>query len=64
MTDVKKEALVLKRVSYIHYPVQFKKNTYGTQVQALINLRSEVNAMTLVYASKLGFKVYSTNIGA
>ena len=63
MTGTRKEALVLERVSYIYYPVQFKKNTNKTQVQALIDSRSEVNAMTPAYVSKLGLKVYFIDIG-
>ena len=34
------------------------------EVQALIDSGSEVNAMTLVYTSKLGLKIYHNNIGA
>ena len=44
----------LECVSCIHYPVQFK-GMNETQVQALIDSGSEVNAMTLIYVSRLGF---------
>ena len=64
MTNAREEALVLEHVFCIHYPVQFKKNTHGTQVQALIDLGSEINVMIPAYASKLGLRVYRTNIGA
>ena len=43
----------LECVPCIHYPVQFE-DTNETQVYALIDLSSEVNAMTLAYASRLG----------
>ena len=42
MIGTREEAL--ERVSYIHYPVQFK-GTNETQVQALIDSRSEINAI-------------------
>ena len=64
MTDIREKALVLERIPYIYYPVQFKRDTYGTQVQALIDSNSEVNAMTPAYTSRLGLRVYRTNIGA
>ena len=61
MTETsKKDNLALKRVPYIYYLIWFKKN----EVQALINLSSEVNTMTSVYIAKLGFKVYHTDVGA
>ena len=64
MTDVREEALVLERVPYIYYLVQFKKDAHGTQVQALIDSDSEVNAITPAYALKLGLQVHHTNIKA
>ena len=51
----------LKRVLCIHYPVQFK-GTNETQVQALIDSDSEVNAMIPAYASKLGLRARHTNV--
>ena len=54
----------MERVSCIYYPVQFKKDAHKTQVQALIDSGSKVNAMAPAYASKLGLKVYPTNVGA
>ena len=50
--------MALKRILYIYYPIQFKK----MEVQALINLGSKFNTMTLVYASKLGFRAQHTNV--
>ena len=61
VTSTRKE--VLERVSYIHYPVQFK-NLSETQVQALINSRSEVNAIYPTFAKQLGLPIGPTNIRA
>ena len=52
----------LDRIPCIHYALHFQKNT--AEVKALIDSGSEVNAMTLAYASKLGLQVCQTNIGA
>ena len=57
-TGTREEAL--KRVFYIYYPVQFKKNK--TQVQALIDLGSEVNIIYLSFAKQLGLLIKSTSI--
>lgn len=57
-----KPILPLKRVSYIHHPIRFKK--YQAEVQALSSFNSEVNTMTLAYTAELGFKIWPTNIGA
>lgn len=38
------------------------KKTKKNNIYTLINSKSEVNIMTLVYASKLGFKTRHTNI--
>ena len=50
----------LEHVPCIHYPVQFKKN----KVQALIDSRSEVNAMYLSFAKQLGFSIQPTDVEA
>lgn len=55
-----KENNVLKKVLCIQYLVWFKKN----EIQALIDWGSEVNAMTLVFASKLSLEICSINIKA
>ena len=52
---------VLKRVSFIYYPVQFRKDK-GKNILALLNFGNNVNAMTLAYAAHLGLKVRVTNI--
>ena len=48
----------LQRVPCIHYPIRFKKK----EVQALIDLGSEVNAMTPAYTSRLDLQVHRTDI--
>lgn len=45
----------LQHVPYIKYSVQFGK--IQTNVMTLLNSSSEVNAMTLTYAAKSGFKI-------
>lgn len=52
----------LNLVPYIHYPFRFQKDT--AEVKALINSSNKVNAMMLVYALKLGLKIYHTNVRA
>ena len=54
------EAISLQCVPYISYPVQFQSE----EVRALIDFGNKVNAMTPTYASKLGFWVYFTDVGA
>ena len=61
MTETNKE-VTLEQVPCIHYLLHFWKNTVG--VRALVDLGSEVNAMTPTYIAKLGLKVRKTNIGA
>ena len=61
MTSARKEAL--KRVSYIHYPVQFK-NMDKAPVQALINSGNEVNAIHLSFAKQQGLSIRPTDIEA
>ena len=53
----------LERDLCIYYLVQLK-DTNKIQFQALIDLGSEVNAMTPAYVSRLGLQVHRTNIGA
>ena len=53
----------LKHVSCIYYLVQFK-SINKTQVQTLIDLGSEINAITPAYVSKLDLRVHHTNIEA
>ena len=54
MTGAREEAL--ECVSYIHYPVQFKKDTNKAQVQALIDSGSEVNAIHPTFAKQLWWR--------
>ena len=61
MTETNKE-VTLERVPCIHYPLRFRKDTVG--VRALVDSDSEVNAMTPVYAAKLGLQVRRTDIRA
>ena len=56
----KEDDVALQRVSYVYYPIWFKKK----EIQALIDSGSEVNAMTLAYVSKLGLQVHCTNVRA
>ena len=61
VTGAREEAL--ERVPCIHYPVQFK-DTDKALVQALIDSRSEVNAIHLTFAKQLGLPIQSIDIGA
>ena len=60
MTDPKTKALDC--VPCIYYSVQFKKDT--AEVRALIDLESEVNAMTPAYVKKLGLRIQKTDASA
>ena len=62
MTNARENAL--ERVLYIHYPVRFKKDADKTPVQALINSKSEVNAIHLSFAKQLGLHIRPTDVGA
>ena len=61
VTEASKEAqeVILDRVPCIYYLVQFQKDK-GVTIQALIDLDSKVNAMTLAYAKQLGLQVRKT----
>ena len=62
MTSAREE--LLERVFCIHYPVQFK-DTSEAQVQALIDSKSEVNAIYPTFAKQLGgFSIRTTDHGA
>lgn len=65
VTGASKEAqkVILSRVRYIHFPVQFWKDK-GATIQVLIDSGSKVNAMTLAYAKQLGFQAWKTDVGA
>ena len=57
VSEKKKEQL--ERVPCIWYPITFKDQT-----EALLDLGSEVNAMSQAFAHQLGFTIWKTNIGA
>lgn len=59
----KKDEVVLKKVPCIYYPFRFHKNKKN-EVEALINLSSKVNSITLTYIVKLGLKVHFTDVKA
>ena len=66
VTGASTEALkvkVLDKIPCICYPIQFCKDK-DKDVLALLNFRSEVNAMIPAYAAYLGLKVKVTNVGA
>ena len=59
MTETSKiDDVALQRVPYVHYLIRFKKK----EVQALIDLGSEVNAMILAYSSRLSLRVHYTDV--
>ena len=64
MTEASREDddMALARVPCIHYPLRFRKDTH--KLRALLDLGSEVNAMTPAYASKLGPKARHIDVGA
>ena len=62
MTDTRSQEVVLKKIPFIHYPVQFHKDQ--KQVRALFDSGSKVNAMSLAYVEMLGLKIRKTNVGA
>ena len=55
VTEASKKAqeMILDRLPFIYYPVQFRNNKRET-IWALINLGSKVNVMTPAYAKQLG----------
>ena len=65
MIETSKEVLevILDRMPYIHYLVQFWKEKRAT-IWALIDLGSKVNAKTPAYAKQLGLQVRKTNVEA
>lgn len=58
MIDAKKEdMIVVERVPYIYYLVQFQKT--GKKVtKVLINSSSEINAMTPLYVKQLDLQIW------
>ena len=65
MTDTSREA-TLERVPYIWYPIQFRQKQDKDEkknIRALIDLRSEVNAIHPAYATKLGLHAKKIDVG-
>ena len=62
MIETSKKGVVLDWLPCIYYLFYFKKKI--ANVQALINLGSEINAMTQAYTGNLALKVWPTNVGA
>ena len=62
VTKASMEDISLARVPCIYYPVQFRKDS--SQVRALLNSGSEINAINPAYASRPGLRVHRTDIGA
>ncbi len=58
-TSMTEKTEELEQVPYIWYPVIFKDKT-----KALLDLGSEVNAMSQAFAEQLGLKICRTNVGA
>lgn len=56
------QKVILERVFYIWYLVQFQKDK--DNIKALLDLSSKINAMNLLYTKKLGFQIRQTDIGA
>ena len=61
MTSAREKTL--ERVSYIYYSIQFK-DTNKTQVQALVDSGSEINAIYLSFAKLLGLPIRPMDVGA
>ena len=60
--EVEGKAVVLEKIQCIHYPLCFRKSS--ADVEALLDLGSEVNAMTPAFASRLGLKTCHTDVRA
>ena len=65
VAEASKEAqkVILARMLFIHYPVQFRKDKRAT-IQILIDLGSKVNVITLAYAKQLGLQVRKIDVEA
>lgn len=50
----KKDNVILEKVLYIHYLLSFQKD--NLEAKALMSSGSEINAIILVYRSKLGLR--------
>lgn len=54
--------MTLEQISCIQYAIKFRKDK--KTIQALINSDSEVNVIIPAYIAALGFKIWSTVVGA
>lgn len=59
VTEASKK-VVVKKIPYIYYPVQFKKH----KISDLINFSNKISAMLLEYNLKLGLKIRYPNVKA
>ena len=62
MTGAREKAL--ESVPYIYYPIRFRKILDKTQMQALIDLGSEVNIIHPCFVKQLGLSIRLIDIGA
>lgn len=62
LNPITKDLPWLEHVSYIHYPIRFKKDQ--VKVKALIDFGNKFNTITLKYVAKLGLKIWPTDNGA
>ena len=60
----KEDDVILEHVFCIHYPIQFRKDANETQVQALIDSRSEVNAIHPTFVKELGLPIRPKDVRA
>ena len=58
----KKDYVPLEQVLCIYYLLRFQKDIIS--IRALIDQDNKINAITLAYATKIGFKVCHINIEA
>ena len=67
MTNNSGKNVMLKKISYIYYPVWFQKSQQlevQEQVRALLDSDSKINVMNPAFTQKLGFHIQKTNVGA
>lgn len=58
----KNNDIILDKVLYIYYSHHFEIDI--NKIYILLDFDSGINAITLAYAFKLGFKIYCTNVEA
>ena len=62
MNDNSSKEVVLERIPYIHYPVRFLEGQGQEQIKVLLDSGNKINAMSLAYVERLGFKIWKTNV--